>query len=144
MTTSIPDIPSLALPRPKRRITRSRAQWQSLVEKFNTSGLTKTAFCKRHGIATSCFYRWHKVLAEENTQDAFVDITEPVATTRSIDRAPNTETTGRYNWGWMPVSYCGCALADVLPEIPGQELALCQAHGYAPIKEHSHLGHEFN
>ena len=88
MTTSIPDIPSLALPRPKRRITRSRAQWQSLVEKFNTSGLTKTAFCKRHGIATSCFYRWQKVLAEENTQDAFVDITEPVATARSIDTAP--------------------------------------------------------
>ena len=88
MTTSIPDIPSLALPGSKRRITRSRAQWQSLVEKFNTSGLTKTAFCKRHGIATSCFYRWQKVLAEENIQDAFVDITEPVATVRSIDRAP--------------------------------------------------------
>jgi transposase-like protein len=88
MTTSIPDIPILALPRPKQRVTRSRAQWQSLVEKFNTSGLTKTAFCKRHGIAASCFYRWQKVLAEENTQDAFVDITEPVATARSIDRAP--------------------------------------------------------
>lgn len=88
MTTSTRDIPSLALPRPKRRVNRSRAQWKSLVEKFNTSGLTKTAFCKRHDIATSCLYRWQKVLAEETTQDTFVDITEPVATAKNIDLAP--------------------------------------------------------
>jgi hypothetical protein len=94
MTTSIPDIPSLALPRPKQRINRSRAQWQSLVEKFNTSGLSKTAFCKRHGIATSCFYRWQKVLAEELTQDAFVDITEPVASANT----PGTTAEARHDW----------------------------------------------
>lgn len=87
MTTSILDTPSLAIPSPQPRVKRSRTQWTSLVEEFNTSGLTKTAFCKRHGIATSCFYRWQKIVAEDSAGAGFVDITEPVAraaATRSI------------------------------------------------------------
>jgi len=90
MTTSPLDTLSLTLPGPKRRVTRSRKQWQSLVEQFNTSGLTKTAFCKRHGIATSCLYRWQKELAEEFTSDTFIDITEPVATQKTVSPVPAT------------------------------------------------------
>lgn len=79
MTTSALDIPSFTLPRPKSRITRTKAQWKSLVEEFHTSGLTKTVFCKRHGIATSCLYRWQKVLAEDAAPATFIDITDPLA-----------------------------------------------------------------
>ena len=78
MTTSIHDSLSHVLPAPKSRTQRSRAQKRALVEQFHTSGLTKTAFCKQHGIATSCFNRWQKALVAESSAGAFVDITEPV------------------------------------------------------------------
>jgi hypothetical protein len=40
---------------PMLRIARSRAQSKSLVEQFNTSGVTHTAVCKHHGITDSGF-----------------------------------------------------------------------------------------
>ena len=91
MTTSALDIPSFTLPRPKSRITRTKAQWKSLVEEFHVSGLTRAAFCKRHGIATSCLYRWQKLVAEESVPTDFVDITEPV--TRATDTRSFADTS---------------------------------------------------
>jgi len=70
---------SHAVPEPKTRIKRSPAQKQALVEEFNASGLTKTAFCKHHGIATSCLSRWQKALSPESSTGDFVDITESVS-----------------------------------------------------------------
>jgi len=35
---------------------RSRGQWKVLLEEFNNSGLTKTAFCEKHRIVTSARY----------------------------------------------------------------------------------------
>jgi hypothetical protein len=78
MTTSIYDPLSQSLPVIKSRTQRTRAQKKALVEQFHTSGLTKTAFCKQNGIATSCLSRWQKGLAVECPADAFVDITAPV------------------------------------------------------------------
>lgn len=85
-TTAIPSHPQS---KSKARVFRSRAQWKSLVEKFNSSGLTKSAFCKHHGVTTSCFYRWQKILAEESAPANFIDITEPVA--RATVTEPVTE-----------------------------------------------------
>jgi transposase-like protein len=79
MTASIQNTFSHVVPETKSRIKRSRAQKEALVEEFNTSGLTKTAFCKHHGIATSCLSRWQKALSPESSADAFVDITKSVS-----------------------------------------------------------------
>jgi len=78
MTTSIQDALSHALPAAKSRTQRSLAQKRALVEQFHASGLTKTAFCKQHGIAASCLNRWQQALAAESPVDTFVDITESV------------------------------------------------------------------
>ena len=73
------DLPTPAQPKPKARIQRTREQWKALVHEFTTSDLTKVAFCKKHGIATSCLYRWQKVFAEQPVLADFIDITQPVA-----------------------------------------------------------------
>jgi len=67
---------SHAVAETKTRTKRSRAQKQALVEEFYASGLTKTAFCKHHGIATSCLSRWQKALSPQASADGFIDITE--------------------------------------------------------------------
>jgi hypothetical protein len=58
------------------------------VQQFESSGLTKTAFCKDHGIAVSCLSRWQKALAIESPTDAFVDITESVTSAAAPRPAP--------------------------------------------------------
>lgn len=79
MTTSTIELPSTLPRNPKTRVQRTRGQWKSLVDEFTTSGLTKTAFCKKMGIATSCLYRWQQVFAGQSAAAEFIDITEPDA-----------------------------------------------------------------
>jgi len=83
MTTSTIELPSPLPLNPKTRVQRTRGQWKSLVDELTTSGLTKTAFCKKKGIATSCLYRWQQVFAGQSAASDFVDITEPVAAVTS-------------------------------------------------------------
>jgi hypothetical protein len=92
MTTSTLDTPSATPPKSRSRIKRTRAQWEALVEQFKTSGVTKTAFCKQHGIAMSCFYRWQKIVAKDSASTGFIDITEPV--TRAT--IPSAQDTSRH------------------------------------------------
>lgn len=79
MTTSTIALPSPLPVKPKSRAQRTRGQWKSLVDEFNASGLTKTAFCKKNHIANSCLYRWQKVFSDQSNAAEFIDITEPVA-----------------------------------------------------------------
>lgn len=37
---------------------RGRQDWQQLVSKWQTSGLSMKQFCEGHGIAPSTFWRW--------------------------------------------------------------------------------------
>ncbi|TCO69272.1 IS66 family insertion sequence element accessory protein TnpA [Chromatocurvus halotolerans] len=79
MTSSMQDSLSHALPAAKPRTQRSRAQKKALVEQFHASGLTRAAFCKQHGIATSCLSRWQKALSPEASANGFIDITQSVS-----------------------------------------------------------------
>lgn len=88
MTAPTQDTHSHVVPTPRSRITRSRMQKESLVEQFNASGLTKTAFCKHHGVAISCLTRWQKASAAEFQADAFVDITESLTSAAAPRPAP--------------------------------------------------------
>ena len=77
-TTAIP-LPSSQNPKPKKRINRSRSQWQSLLDDFHRSGLTKLAFCKQRGVATSSLNRWQRMLEGQPESGDFVDVTEPLS-----------------------------------------------------------------
>ncbi|MBT4521011.1 MAG: hypothetical protein HOC23_13500 [Halieaceae bacterium] len=93
MTTSTIALPSPLPLKPKKRIQRTRGQWKSLVDEFTASGLTKVAFCKKRGIATSCFHRWQQVFAGQSAAGEFIDITEPIAAVASL---PSVE--GNADW----------------------------------------------
>ena len=56
------ELPAPEKPKRDTRIQRTRNQWKSLVDEF-TSGLTKTAFWKKHSIAAQCEYysRFHLI-----------------------------------------------------------------------------------
>ena len=91
MTSSTIELPSPLRSEPKARTQRTRSQWKSLVDGFNTSGLTRTAFCKNNHIATSCLYRWQKVFAGQPAAAEFIDITEPVARTSRTLAVPDSD-----------------------------------------------------
>ena len=93
MATSTTALPNPLPLNPKKRVQRTRGQWKSLVDEFTTSGLTKVAFCKKRGIATSCFHRWQQVFARQPAAGEFIDITEPIA---AVASPPPVE--GSANW----------------------------------------------
>ena len=69
-------------PKPRTRVMRTQRQWKALLEEFNNSGLTRSAFCKKHRIATSSLYRWQQLLAEQSDQATdFIDVTQPLSST---------------------------------------------------------------
>jgi hypothetical protein len=46
-----------------RRVTRTREQWQALIDAQAASGLGIEPYCRQHGVTTSCFYRWRRFLS---------------------------------------------------------------------------------
>ena len=64
--------------RRRARIMRTQEQWKALLDEYNTSGLTRAAFCKKHRIATSSLYRWQQLFEHASNAD-FIDVTEPLA-----------------------------------------------------------------
>ena len=43
-------------------VRRSRAAWQSLIERADLSPLSIAAFCAAQGVSTASFYQWRKRL----------------------------------------------------------------------------------
>jgi transposase-like protein len=39
----------------RTRVSRSRAEWVSLIEAYEASGASRGAFCREHGVAPSSF-----------------------------------------------------------------------------------------
>ena len=87
--TTAAALPPPQQPTPKKRINRSRRQWQSLLDEFHRSGLTKVAFCKQHSVATSSLNRWQRMLESQTENGDFIDVTEP------LSRAPATPSARR-------------------------------------------------
>ena len=53
-----------------RQVRRSRAQWQSLIERAGRSPLSVTAFCQTEGVSTASFYAWRKRITGTMPQPA--------------------------------------------------------------------------
>jgi transposase-like protein len=62
------------------RVRRSREEWERIVERYHSSGLTEAAFCRREKIAPNRLSVWvSKIPRVPTTAASFVDVT-PVET----------------------------------------------------------------
>ncbi len=50
----------------KKRIRRSKEQWQSLIEQQSRSGLNGAVFCRQQGLCRKTFYHHRKMLDEHS------------------------------------------------------------------------------
>ena len=62
-----------------QRKHRSVTQWKQILEKWQSSGLTVSQFCRDHKIPTSAFYRWKIKLGTEKACDrpSFIQVAIP-------------------------------------------------------------------
>jgi hypothetical protein len=51
----------------------TRQKWQRLISGQQSSGLSVTRFCRRHGVSTPSFYAWRKRLAADGAE-RFVEV----------------------------------------------------------------------
>ena len=56
------------------RVRRSATDWQALVSQFETSGMTRTAFCKSAGIAASTLLLWQRRIRNPSARAEFVEV----------------------------------------------------------------------
>lgn len=56
---------------------RSRHEWRSLLAKFDGSGLSVDAFCRREAISAASLYRWRNLLNGGDGGAAMVSPREP-------------------------------------------------------------------
>jgi len=61
-----------------KRVRRSASEWAQVIERFEASGLSKTAFCRREGIGEGSFGRWRARLGTPQRSD-FVEWTTSAA-----------------------------------------------------------------
>jgi transposase-like protein len=57
---------------------RSRHEWRTLLSKFDDSGLSVDAFCRRESISAASLYRWRNLLSDDgNGSEAMVSHRAP-------------------------------------------------------------------
>ena len=61
------------------RKRRTHAQWNAVLRRFATSGLSSREFCGREGVALSSLQRWRGRLGEASSAAGFVELTAPPA-----------------------------------------------------------------
>jgi hypothetical protein len=60
---------------------RSPEEWRSVINRFETSGLSTRAFCRQEEVTLSSLMRWRRKLVSADAESRFVDVTPPVART---------------------------------------------------------------
>jgi hypothetical protein len=65
------------------RVRRSRSEWREIFDRFETSGLSRAAFCRREDLSKSSFTKWKTRLADDPAPAAesvpFVDLSSAVS-----------------------------------------------------------------
>jgi hypothetical protein len=60
------------------RVRRTEAEWRALVERFERSGLSVSAFCRRAKLPRNSFVKWRRRLAgSQGPTPAFVEWVAP-------------------------------------------------------------------
>lgn len=61
------------------KVRRSLAEWRKIFGRFEASGLSMAAFCRREGLAKGTFSKWKQRVEEsEGEQATFVELPSPV------------------------------------------------------------------
>ena len=64
--------------RSKRRVRRSREEWEGILARHRASGLSELAFCRREKISRSSLAKWRRRIADASPNDgAFIELTTP-------------------------------------------------------------------
>jgi hypothetical protein len=87
------------------KVRRSRAEWRKIFERFEASGLSMAAFCRREGIAKGSFSRWkHCFRASEGEKADFVEVSPPVEPSPAFLEAGEMELVlpGGVRLRWKP------------------------------------------
>jgi hypothetical protein len=58
-----------------KQVRRSASEWRALMRAFARSGLKRTQFCERHGLALSTFAWWQSRLRRESATRAVSEAT---------------------------------------------------------------------
>jgi len=58
----------------RRRIRRSEAEWQRLINEQTDSGQTQAAFCAANGISVGSFQNWKRRLAAEVSSEPWLEL----------------------------------------------------------------------
>lgn len=72
------------------RVRRTEAEWRALLERFEKSGLSMSAFCRRAGVPRSGLVKWRRrLMGKASPAPAFVEWVAPSrAEAGSVDAAP--------------------------------------------------------
>ena len=57
-----------------RRGRRTATQWHRILQRQRSSGLSRTAFCRREEIPLSSFDRWRQLIERERATADFVEL----------------------------------------------------------------------
>jgi len=77
---------------PRKYTRRSQEEWQTLIRRWQQSGLSATNFCKQHHLSSASFYQWRKRFdsfdnpgqkSPDISTPGFIDIT---ALSSAVDR----------------------------------------------------------
>ena len=62
------------------KVRRSSAEWRTIFDRFEASGVSMIAFCRREGLAKGTFSKWkHRLEESEGEEAAFIELTPRVS-----------------------------------------------------------------
>jgi transcriptional regulator with XRE-family HTH domain len=72
------------------RVRRTEAEWRAVQERFEKSGLSMSAFCRRSKLSRNSFVKWRRRLAGTPGPSAgFVEWIAPSAAAETVATAPH-------------------------------------------------------
>ena len=81
----------------RRRVTRSEAEWRTIVKRFERSGLTRSEFCVREGVAASSLSQATRRVLTSSFPSATVRLSTSVSARAhaAANRTATAKTTHR-------------------------------------------------
>ena len=58
----------------KARVVRSDAAWKAILDRYDRSGQSRAAFCRREGLSSSTFLLWERKLRRRGRAADFVEV----------------------------------------------------------------------
>ncbi len=96
------------------KITRNEAQWQTLIQDQQTSGLTIADYCQQHNLARSSFYAFKKKLGLTSSRFVCAKVIQQIELLE--EQPPITLSTAKVNVT-LPATTPATYLAQILREL---------------------------